>query len=58
MATDLVFRKLENIFGELRVCVRERSRARIHLNEHGVYKIVQEFNLQISYSKTTQLFSA
>ena len=54
MATDLVFRKLENIFGELRVCVRERSRARIHLNEHGVYKIVQEFNLQISYLKSTQ----
>jgi len=24
MATDLVFRKLENIFGELRVCVRDK----------------------------------
>jgi len=24
MATDLVLRKLENIFGELRVCVRDK----------------------------------
>jgi len=24
MATDLVFRKLENVFGELRVCVRDK----------------------------------